>query len=340
MAGLPAPPTSFPHFTRLPTEIRLMIWRCCLPPRIVEVIWEQYHCIFGPLGIDKTWTDIALSLPVKPPLISRVCRESREEALFRAKYDIERPIKLSRCPGYAHPEPTWRERVNLWFDKSIDTIIFHSHSISAPSISLDRSGNGDREISTKLRDILSDSSIPLCIGRSLSQGGRHQMTRFVKWAFEYIATRKECTVVIGEMQLHTTYQKACESGLFGHFAEADVVHIDVNDYPQKRKLQVAQELAGSYPAEDLDLLHYLNTGVRRSIAKFETDMLFAWLHREKPWPRNAYSIDLGPLSEQADPAAPKLPKFKIVISVRLRLFGCVTRPRTRAIDMGTVPTAD
>lgn len=58
----------FPRFPELPTEIRLKIWKHCLPgPRAVEVDYGE-HSEF-------------LSSKYPPPIALHICRESRAEAL-------------------------------------------------------------------------------------------------------------------------------------------------------------------------------------------------------------------------------------------------------------------
>lgn len=60
-------PHLFDLFRKLPPEIRCMIWRCAMPPRIIELRYDY--------DLTKCWT------LAKVPITLHVCRESRYEAL-------------------------------------------------------------------------------------------------------------------------------------------------------------------------------------------------------------------------------------------------------------------
>lgn len=69
---------AFTCFLRLPKELRLAIWRECLPHRVVELdyhiddfTWEQTRC-------KNSWN--VTTVNKAPPKITRVCRESRAVA--------------------------------------------------------------------------------------------------------------------------------------------------------------------------------------------------------------------------------------------------------------------
>lgn len=76
-----APAGGFHLFPEFPTEIRLLIWRSCLPCRIVELDQQQDDLIW-----DEDESPCAANWKITyankaPPTISRVCRESRTVAL-------------------------------------------------------------------------------------------------------------------------------------------------------------------------------------------------------------------------------------------------------------------
>ncbi|KAJ5833512.1 hypothetical protein N7474_001823 [Penicillium riverlandense] len=74
---LPEEALTFPRFPDLPAELRLMIWSYSLPHRVVELDMST-QAIGPPLPCGLTLTSTLNGLP---PLISRVCRESRSVAL-------------------------------------------------------------------------------------------------------------------------------------------------------------------------------------------------------------------------------------------------------------------
>ncbi|CRG91884.1 hypothetical protein PISL3812_08938 [Talaromyces islandicus] len=114
---------TFHRFSDLPAELRLMIWRCCLPHRVVELDDQVYYGGSpSPCGLSLT-----TFLNGKPGLIARVCRESRhvaqqsrsiisekdmpEEASWWSHTRIEKlpPIDPSRAMVHLNWEPTCNE---------------------------------------------------------------------------------------------------------------------------------------------------------------------------------------------------------------------------------------
>ncbi|KAI0864324.1 hypothetical protein F4860DRAFT_529838 [Xylaria cubensis] len=342
MADLPAPLTSFPQFTRLPRELRDVIWRLCLPPRRLGI---QYWDSRLPNDLpDKNKLYIGLKLPVSPPLISRVCQESRREAVRCFMYDGQR---CDDCPpypvSYDDPKPREQTRGRFWFDENSMIYIDTSPWDDSPNNNYNGDNIDDREIAPELRELLSDPNAPLCIdynlhssGWSVWEGAKHfWKDEFVEWALKYIAKRKECTVVIGMTTLTMTYQEACESGLFGLFAESDVVHIDVTDNIQNRRLQAVENFGKMETWKSGSLRDYIRgPDVRKDMSMFLEEIWLLWLKKEKLLPRNLESIDL-PLSAQATLSVKRLPKFNFVIAVHLKRDDH-RRTQFRSADMGVL----
>ena len=61
-------PSSFPQFPALPPELRTLIWELCLPSHVIRL------SRLAP-------TTLSRNNRRKPPLIARVCHESRAVAL-------------------------------------------------------------------------------------------------------------------------------------------------------------------------------------------------------------------------------------------------------------------
>lgn len=80
---------SFTKFPNLPTELRRAIWRCCLPLRVYELDGAFARVIFGVVDPQKSLPcslHIPSALNVRPPVITRVCRESRELAFEEGSF--------------------------------------------------------------------------------------------------------------------------------------------------------------------------------------------------------------------------------------------------------------
>ncbi|KAI0549890.1 hypothetical protein F4679DRAFT_229817 [Xylaria curta] len=355
MADLPAPLTSFPQFTRLPRELRDKIWHLCLPPRRLEILET------GSMWIHRNRLDIILTLPITLPLISRVCRESYEEARRCFQYNGGRPMKVERPyhPVYDDPKPRKQESGRLWFDRDTDMICIDANPIH-PQYFRPRNDNNnnnnndntdDRGIAPELRELLSDPNAHLCIDYCLIRIGRPLphgtglpgnfvwKYKFVEWALQYITKRKTCAVVIGRADTRMSYQEACESGLFGPFAEAQVVHIDVDDDIQNPKLQALEKFGSMVPlVESWNLRDYIRSHyVRQDKSRFLKDIRLLWLQKEKLLPRNLESIGV-PLSTEAALSVERLPKFNFVIAVHLSIISG-NRPFTGHVDMGILQIA-
>ncbi|KAK3994846.1 hypothetical protein QBC44DRAFT_235134 [Cladorrhinum sp. PSN332] len=84
-------PTDFTYFPYLPTELRLLIWRLALQPRVVTL----------------TRLSLPLTSPTKPPITLSICRESRDESL-RFYISLTPPSSSSpfssQSPIYFHPQ--------------------------------------------------------------------------------------------------------------------------------------------------------------------------------------------------------------------------------------------
>jgi hypothetical protein len=105
---------NFHFFSRLPTELRLAIWCECLPHRVIEIDQPFDEIIYDletPIPCELRTT----SANRHPPLISRVCRESRLVA-SEAGHNIEEKAPEDSdwfCSG---------EFEKLWIDPSRDSI--------------------------------------------------------------------------------------------------------------------------------------------------------------------------------------------------------------------------
>jgi hypothetical protein len=112
----------FHPFPRLPLELRRIVWGLCRPHRIVDLDYtlSPEDLLTACRGVQRTST-----LNSKPPIISRVCRESREVAL----QGMEAPVFEDTVPS---SENHVCIRHNYWFNSSTD-LIHLNVSIRNPS---------------------------------------------------------------------------------------------------------------------------------------------------------------------------------------------------------------
>lgn len=111
--------TSFHLFPDLPTELRLAIWRECLPRRVLELDRPIPHLALRAWHDDGDLPICSMEHTTKansvPPLISRVCHEARSVALEKG-----RPLP---DPDETTMLGTWRS--GQWLDPARDTVHLH-----------------------------------------------------------------------------------------------------------------------------------------------------------------------------------------------------------------------
>lgn len=100
-------PAVFTLFPRLPLELRLLIWEHCIPNRVVELERPHEDNILSNCRL--TWS---ARQNARPPIITRVCHESRSVAL-RTGHSISYDDSLGIGIG------------GMWFDSRHDTVAWY-----------------------------------------------------------------------------------------------------------------------------------------------------------------------------------------------------------------------
>lgn len=124
----------FHAFSRLPTELREAIWRECLPNRVCELDYPAAELLYGvENAADAPCTLRHTSiLNELPPLITRVCRESRSVAFQAGKEAVTRS-KQQKPPGMTDDSLLWvwpadnqlripNGPTNGWLDRVADIV--------------------------------------------------------------------------------------------------------------------------------------------------------------------------------------------------------------------------
>jgi hypothetical protein len=209
---------NFHFFSQLPTELRLIIWRHCLPHRVVELDGPFDECVYHleeptPCELQET-----SAINRHPPLISRVCRESRLVAS-----EDRRLLDEDVPPDAQWSSPT--RFTKLCIDPSRDTIHLNWTPFYVPNFWNDGSpfdnlawnspqvqGRGSFMFDYLQDSFPEDSDVEQRIGamQNLQHGA----------------------VVIRVIVVHTTFQNAANSGLFGLLGDAPVQIVNVSDEPR------------------------------------------------------------------------------------------------------------
>lgn len=203
----------FHFFSQLPTELRLAIWRICLHNRVDEIDypWDEgvnFYPNLPPCKLQQT-TDINRRAPV----ISRVCHESRMVAFETGYY---------RDEGWPPQEAPWHSNLlveRTWLDPCRDIILLNW----TPTYSAGYCGQGSALDS-------------LAWNAAKARGG--------SFMFDYLESTRDGEVDlrerIGALQklqhvvmhlivVHTTFETAAKTGLFGLLGDACIQLVDVSD---------------------------------------------------------------------------------------------------------------
>lgn len=115
----------FHSFCRLPVELQRMVWRYCLPPRVIEVDAPVRWDMLDDHGVDALATICTLRrttwLNQRPPLITRVCRLSRSTA-----FEVGSFVAPRTCDGRLLNPKRWPPsriaKHSTWKDRAHDSL--------------------------------------------------------------------------------------------------------------------------------------------------------------------------------------------------------------------------
>ncbi len=225
---MPAPPNTFHLFPQLPAELRLAIWRECLPYRVVELDWQCDEWLFEgglPCQNNRRTTDIN----AQPPIITQVCSEARAVA-FETGGTV--PDSYERDDEAWYPSSRQLHLSEVWFDHARDII----HRNWEPLDDIEYISYGDPlnhllwiTAQTKL-NTASIMDAVIFQSRSSPNGGG-----IAKWSWAQLANmlrrRSGWLLVIGEpVIIHASIKNA--GGLFGLLGDACVQLVGIDDRPK------------------------------------------------------------------------------------------------------------
>lgn len=221
-----APKPVFRLFSRLPTELRLTIWRYCLPNRIYEIDHPWDRMVFDLDDDDSSPSPCRLYQTThqngRPPLISRVCRESRavahEYGSFNTVCDPDRPLSAQWISG--------TDNSGCWLDGTRDS----PHLNWTPQYEADYDYDGD-SLQCLVWDALQLSATPSLMltyfqrSRSEIDHGMEAYKQLSKWL-----------IVMRVVVVHSDHELAAVSGLFGLLGDAQVQIVSVSEQAKLDRL--------------------------------------------------------------------------------------------------------
>lgn len=235
---------TFHNFSLLPAELRREIWRYCLPHRVGEIDDPSAVMIYNTYSPETKepcslyWTGTRNNCP---PLLTRVCHESRSIALesgawfsrlvFRKGATRCRPHEISWEAGNAIDRGRWwdplRESAHMSYTPSYDVESLYFYFQGNPLAVLAeqaKESNGNASFMLEyMTDYLGEEQEPfdgsswyrqrpLCPSKEEDTAGLKLLPAWL--------------VVVRLIVIHSDFAQAAKTGFFGHLRDAPVQVVD------------------------------------------------------------------------------------------------------------------
>ncbi|KAG9957798.1 hypothetical protein KCU61_g8857, partial [Aureobasidium melanogenum] len=232
---------NFHPFPRLPLELREEIWRLCLPHGVYEmdepssrIVWEDLGLVEIDAEDDKypCWFYWNSKSNIRPPLLTRICRESRSVA-WRTGEWIPLPEWRDDAWSFEDPcEADWKTGKVIdrghWEDTSRDTV----HLNWTPAYDIDFGpriqGHPLTSLAREAKRLKGTASFMLQCIITTWIGEREPYNRPISYPLEGIPISQEeqenlaalklqpeWLVVVRVVVIHLDIGRAADSGLFG-----------------------------------------------------------------------------------------------------------------------------
>jgi hypothetical protein len=219
---------AFHFFPQFPTELRLEIWRLCLPHRVLELDYPVDETVLSP-GDPPWWYKTNHKITnynTRPPVIARVCRESRQVV-----FETWTELALADRDHPAFWTEGWRVYPEPWFDRVRTDFIYLGWTLSRD---IEAPYRGD-----PIRHLIWAASqtkhgrVSISMDFLLEHSGDGVAHRAI-WKRDELADLMrqlpEWTVVIeGAIVVSTDVETAAASGLFGLLADSRVQIVEADD---------------------------------------------------------------------------------------------------------------
>ena len=249
---------SFHLFPRLPTELRLEIWRLCLPCRVWEIDIPDYEGLFldGPNadGFYPCSVTPTTKLNRLPPVITCVCQESRNVA----KKERGNLSEDTYAPGDAVFISTTTNGIadDFWVDTKRDSVHLNWTPVYE-SIYQNSFGSALASLAWKSR---------LVVGRpSLMYDWFDMMVNKNEERFDVFEQIPSWWVIMRVVIIHTSFREAARTGFFGLLGDASVQIVSLSDGKKANALNEFADKCARKAGEEIqkDSSEYLKQELKR-----------------------------------------------------------------------------
>lgn len=209
--------STFHLFPQLAVELRLAIWRECLPYRTCEMDIPSGNIVFGLRYDDPPPCKLSDTTYMngRPPVISRVCRESRAVA-----------FETGCFPGFSEDRPYWVSGTivtwNAWEDSARDSV----HLNWTPTYRADYISTGSPLycLAWETTQMRRGGSMMISF---LDHSGFHENS--LSQMIDTLRRLPSWVIVVGVVVIHTDFRTAAATGLFGLLGDGRIQIVDVSD---------------------------------------------------------------------------------------------------------------
>lgn len=222
------PATTFHFFAWLPIELRLEIWRLCLPHRVCEKDLACYYILFDLPEKDAPTPCFLYQTTEangRPPVITRVCHESRAVALKAGGYydfsfyDTDDCLPISET---SDKKPQWDAANRIkeaWFDPTRDVAHLHWE----PHYQREFFGQD-----SPLKSLACDAS-RAAGGGSFTFDFIQSIRSRKAELMDFIKQMPSWKIVMRVIVIHADFASVASTGFFGLLGDAPVQLVDVYD---------------------------------------------------------------------------------------------------------------
>lgn len=285
------PPLDFPQFSQLPTEIRFMIWKQCLPQRVSEVDRLYYNEGLPTSQICNTWRMMVRNATM--PMIGSVCQEARQVA--------------KQYGHFQQFDDQYGPTIPMWVQPQLDTlhlnwtrlryVAFGCFDEEGPLWSFyDEAAAKNMATTSFLGCIITDfpvldrSIVPFLTPYVSTDEVVNDRNLEAVDIAEFIPPGSHIYTVLTSISIHIPYSKGRRSGLFGLLGDAPIQTVSYTDEKQLRTYEALMQeclLDETDPAAIKEMTHVRSDDFRLQVEEWKRAA--EWLLLAHMWRRDLLS---------------------------------------------------